>query len=47
MVKMRISGIIVNRVVKYVRGKGCVIMNNTIVREIMVGEKVIKIKFDW
>ena len=47
MVKSRISGMIINRIMKYMRGKGRVVMNNTIVREIMVGEKVIKIKFDW
>ena len=47
MVKARISGVIVNRIIKYMRGKGCVIMDNTIVREIMVSEKIIKIKFDW
>ena len=47
MVKTRISGKIINRIVKYMRGKGCVIMNNAIVRKIMVSEKVIKIKFNW
>ena len=36
MIKMRISGIIINRIVEYMSGKGCVIMNDTIVRKVMV-----------